>query len=59
MKKITKKHNEFINYSEVLSAIKEGIEVLEKAINPEKLKNISRLRDANDIKSILNINISR
>ena len=55
MKRKTKKYKEFINYSESLSTIKEGHDILERALNPDKLKNISRLRDANDIKSILNI----
>ena len=55
MKIKTKKYKEFINYSEALLSIKEGHDILERALNPEKLKNISRLRDANDIKSILNI----
>jgi hypothetical protein len=55
MKIKTKKYKEFINYSESLSTIKEGHDILERALNPDKLKNISRLRDANDIKSILNI----
>lgn len=51
----TKKYKEFINYSESLSTIKEGHDILERALSPEKLKNISRLKDANDIKNILNI----
>jgi hypothetical protein len=55
MKRKTKKYKEFINYSDSLSTIKEGHDILERALNPDKLKNISRLRDDNDIKSILNI----
>jgi len=55
MKKRTKKYNEFINYGEALISIKEGLEVLEMAINPEKLDRVSRLKKANDIKGILNL----
>ena len=40
-------------YSEILRNIKESNFIIEKALDPIKINNIKRLRDANDFSSIL------